>query len=207
MKALFVFLFERIRFERLLGLACYPAFRYLFRKMGRGTTISPFIYAIGLDCMSIGDRSRISRNTRLLALKHYRDQTFKPEIEIGENVSVGFGCTLSCVNRIHIGDNVTIGDNVYIADSRHSYGDVESSILDQPLIPGQVSIGNGSWIGYGAFLAGNVTVGEHSVVGANSVVTRPVPPYTVVAGIPARPIKRFDVATQVWTRIEQPTKI
>jgi acetyltransferase-like isoleucine patch superfamily enzyme len=133
-----------------------------------------------------------------LALKQYHGQPFTPEIAIGDNVSIGFGCTLSCVKRIQIGNDVTVGDNVYIADSHHDYKNIQFGVLDQPLIPGRVSIGDGAWIGYGAFLAGNVSVGEHAVVGANSVVTRPVPPYTIVAGVPARIIKRFDPETLQW---------
>lgn len=201
MKALMNYVFERARFERLLGLIYGPLYRCLFRRIGKGSLVSPFIYALGLDSVSLGNRSRISRNTRVLALKRYRDQEFRPEINIGDNVSVGFGCTLSCINRIDIGDDVTIGDNVYIADSHHGYQDISHSILDQPLVPGQVSIGQGAWIGYGAFLAGNVTVGEHAIVGANSVVTRPVPPYTVVGGVPARPLKRFNPESQQWVKV------
>ena len=202
MKALVTFLFERIRFERLLGIPYGWVYKMLFRRMGSGTYVSPFIQCVGLDCVSLGDRSRISRNTRLLALKAYRSQFFDPQINIGGNVSIGFGCTLSCVNSIEIGDDVTIGDNVYIADSSHEYRDIRHGILDQPLLPGRVFIGQGAWVGYGAFIAGNVSLGEHSVVGANSVVTRSVPAYTVVAGAPARPVKRYSHELGEWVKID-----
>jgi len=194
-------LFEKARFESLLAIPYGWIYRRVLRSMGSATFVSPFIQAVGLDCVSLGSRSRISRNSRLLALKNYAGQTFTPHISIGDNVSIGFGCTLSCVHRIQIGDDVTIGDNVYIADSHHDYANPTLSILDQPLLPGQISIGQGAWVGYGAFVAGDVSLGEHSVVGANSVVTRSVPAYTVVAGVPARPVKRFDHETGKWIRI------
>ncbi len=201
MKALVTFLFERIRFERLLGIPYGWVYRMLFRRMGSGTVVSPFIQCVGLDRVSLGDRSRISRNTRLLALKAYRSQLFDPQINIGDNVSIGFGCTLSCVNSIEISDDVTIGDNVYIADSHHDYRDIKNGILDQPLLPGQVFIGRGAWVGYGAFISGNISLGEHSVVGANSVVTSAVPAYTVVAGAPAKPVKRYSHELGEWVKI------
>jgi len=138
----------------------------------------------------------------LLALKAYRSQFFDPQINIGGNVSIGFGCTLSCVNSIEIGDDVTIGDNVYIADSSHEYRDIRHGILDQPLLPGRVFIGKGAWVGYGAFIAGNVSLGEHSVVGANSVVTRSVPAYTVVAGAPAKPVRRYSHELGEWVKLD-----
>lgn len=202
MTSIVAFLFERVRFERLLAIPYGWVYRMLFRRMGAGVFVSPFIQSVGLDRVSLGDRSRISRNTRLLALKAYGSQSFDPQINIGDNVSIGFGCTLSCINRIEIGHDVTIGDNVYIADSHHDYRDTKLGILDQPLLPGQVFIGQGAWVGYGAFVAGNVSLGEHSVVGANSVVTRSVPAYTVVAGVPAKPVKRFSHELGQWVRID-----
>jgi acetyltransferase-like isoleucine patch superfamily enzyme len=194
------FLLQRLRLESLLAIPYGFIYRIALRRIGPGSYVSPFIQAVGLDCVSIGSRSRISRNTRVLALKSYREQVFAPSLSIGDNVSVGFGCTLSCVNLLEIGDDVTIGDNVYVADSHHDYASPQSSVLDQPLIPGRITIGRGAWVGYGAFVAGNVDIGAYAVVGANSVVTRSVEPYTVVAGVPAKPIKRFDHVTRQWVR-------
>ncbi len=201
------FLFQRLRLESLLSIPYGWLYRLAFMRIGSGSFVSPFIQGIGLDCIAIGSGSRISRNTRLLALKSYGDQQFRPQITIGDNVSIGFGCTLSCVNRLDVGDDVTIGDNVYIADSNHGYSNPVLSILDQPLLPGKISIGKGAWIGYGAFLSGHVSVGEHSVIGANSVVTRPVEAYTVVAGVPARPVKRFDHVAGCWVTVSSDAKL
>ena len=195
-------LLQLLRFESLLAIPYGWLYKLLFRHMGSGSFVSPFIQSVGLDCVSLGNRSRISRNTRLLALKRYSAQSFTPSITIGDNVSVGFGCTLSCVNQLNIGHDVTIGDNVYIADSHHDYSNPVSSVLDQPLLPGKISIGQGAWIGYGAFLAGDVSVGEHAVVGANSVVTRSIDAYTVVAGAPAKLVKRFDHEAGRWVKVD-----
>ena len=205
MMQLIRFVLQRVRLESLLAIPYGWIYRALFRHIGTGSFVSPFIQSVGLDCVSLGSRSRISRNTRLLALKGYGAQSFTPQITIGDNVSVGFGCTLSCVNRLNIGHDVTIGDNVYIADSHHGYSDPQLGVLDQPLLVGAISIGQGAWIGYGAFVAGAVAIGEHAVIGANSVVTRSVAAYTVVAGVPAKPIKRFDHATGRWVRLDVDT--
>ena len=74
-------------------------------------------------------------------------------------------------------------------------------VQDQPLLPGRVFIGQGAWVGYGVFIAGNVSLGEHSVVGANSVVTRSVPAYTVVAGAPAEPVRRYSHELGKWVKV------
>jgi acetyltransferase-like isoleucine patch superfamily enzyme len=205
MMALIRVLFERVTFERILALPFGLVYRILFRHVGAQSFVSPFIQCLGLDCITLGSRSRIHKNTRLLALKSYGDQSFSPSIKIGDDVSVGFGCTLSCINQIHIGSDVTIGDNVYIADSHHEYRNPLLGVLAQPLIKGAVTIGDKAWIGYGAFIAGNISIGEHSVVGANSVVTHSVPPFTIVAGVPARPIKRFCHQSECWVNINTET--
>ena len=199
------FMLQRFRLESLLSIPYGWMYRVAFQHIGAGSFVSPFIQSVGLDCISLGSRSRISRNSRLLALKGYGAQLFTPQITIGNNVSVGFGCTLSCVNRLDIGHDVTIGDNVYIADSHHDYINPVLSVLGQPLLVGNISIGQGAWIGYGAFVAGDVSIGEHAVIGANSVVTRSVAAYTVVAGVPAKLIKRFDHTTGHWVRSDVDT--
>ena len=198
-------LFERVSFERILAVPYGWVYRILFRNFGAKSFVSPFIQSLGLDCITLGSRSRIHKNTRLLALKSYGDQSFAPTINIGDNVSIGFGCTLSCINQIHIGADVTIGDNVYIADAQHEYCDPLLGVLEQPLIKGAVTIGDRAWIGYGAFIAGDISIGEHAVVGANSVVTHSVPAYTVVAGVPAKPIKRFCHQSRCWINIKTET--
>ena len=202
MTQLLSFMLQRLRLESLLAIPYGWMYRLVFRHIGSSSFVSPFIHSVGLDCVSLGNSSKISRGTRLLALKGYGTQSFNPQITIGDNVSVGFGCTLSCVNRLDIANDVTIGDKVYIADSHHDYGNPALGVLDQPLLPGKISIGQGAWIGYGAFLAGDVSVGEHAVVGANSVVTRAVEAYTVVAGVPARLVKRFDHEAGRWMKVD-----
>lgn len=201
MKTLANYIFDRIRIESFIGLFYSVLYRYLFNGLGKGTFVSPFIFPLGLDCITVGNNSTISRHTRLYALKRHGGQNFNPELLIGNNVSIGLGCTLSCVNHIQVCDDVTIGDKVYIADSHHEFADISAGIRDQPLRPGSIFIGRGAWLGYGAFLAGDIVIGEHAIVGANSVVTKSVDPYTVVAGAPARPIRRFNPKNRQWEKI------
>jgi acetyltransferase-like isoleucine patch superfamily enzyme len=202
-KKLANYLFDRIRLENIINLLFYKhVYRYLFYSIGKGSFVSPFIYPLGLDCVTLGSYSSINRNTRLMAIKSWDGQLFQPSIYIGNNVSVGLGCTLSCVNSIYISDDATLGDNVYVADSHHGFSDVRIGIRDQSLLPGEIYIGKGAWLGYGVFVAGNVVIGEHAVVGANSVVTKSVDPYTVVAGAPAKPISRYNPQTKQWEKVQ-----
>lgn len=64
-----------------------------------------------------------------------------------------------------------------------------------------VRIGEGSWLGTNVVVVGNVHIGKHCVIGANSVVTKDIPDYTVAAGIPCKVIKRYDFERKEWVRI------
>jgi acetyltransferase-like isoleucine patch superfamily enzyme len=178
-------------------------FKRKLKDLGDQSYISPFAYLQNMDCISIGKCCTICRSSLIQAVKIYEGRTFIPEIRIDDNAYVGAGVTISCTNNISIGKGVTIGDNVYIADGRHGYEDVNEDIhRRQHLISlGRVDIGKGSWIGYGAFIAGDIHIGQHSVIGANSVVTDSVPPYSVVTGVPAKIIKQYDFKISRWVKI------
>lgn len=83
--------------------------------------------------------------------------------------------------------------NVYITDCDHEYRNIDVPVIEQGIVQkGQaVSIGDGSYIGINTVIVGNVKIGKHCVIGANSVVTKDVPDYSVAVGIPARVIKNI----------------
>lgn len=82
---------------------------------------------------------------------------------------------------------------MYITDCDHEYRNVDIPIIDQGIVQkGQkVSIGDGSYIGINAVIVGNVKIGKHCVIGANSVVTKDVLDYCVAVGSPAKVIKKM----------------
>ncbi|HDR9164212.1 TPA: sugar O-acetyltransferase [Burkholderia vietnamiensis] len=105
---------------------------------------------------------------------------------IGRNVFVNQNCTFYDLGGLDIGDDAMIGPNVSLITSGHP---LEPSRRRDAVVARPISIGNNVWIGAGATILGGVTVGENAVVGAGSVVTRDVPPNTLVAGNPARIVR------------------
>lgn len=120
-------------------------------------------------------------------------------ITIGDRCLIGKGSGIVGHFSITIGNDVWTGHHVYITDQNHGYDDVTVPISQQTMPERPVSIGDGSWIGYGTVILPGATIGRHVTVGANSVVTGELPDYCVAAGNPARVIKRYDPATG-WTR-------
>ena len=114
-------------------------------------------------------------------------------VRIGKGSEIGERCRISIANSLEIGEKVLLSPNVYITDCDHEYRNVEVPVIDQGIVQkGQkVSIGEGSYIGINAVIVGNVNIGKHCVIGANSVVTKDVPDYCVAVGGPARVIKNI----------------
>lgn len=114
-------------------------------------------------------------------------------VRIGKGSEIGERCRISIANSLEIGEKVLLSPNVYITDCDHEYRDVDVPVIDQGIVQrGQkVSIGEGSYIGINAVIVGNVRIGRHCVVGANSVVTKDVPDYCVAVGSPAKVIKNM----------------
>lgn len=114
-------------------------------------------------------------------------------VRIGNGSEIGERCGISIANSLEIGEKVLLSPNVYITDCDHEYRNISVPVIDQGIAQkGQtVSIGYGSYIGINAVIVGNVKIGKHCVIGANSVVTKDVPDYCVAVGSPARVIKKM----------------
>jgi acetyltransferase-like isoleucine patch superfamily enzyme len=132
-----------------------------------------------------------------------------PMILIGEGTNIGRRCTLSAANRIEIGKFVLIAPNVFIADTHHEYQKLGVPIMNQGITTheDQIVIGDETWIGINAVIMGNVAVGKHCVIGANSVINKDIPDYCVAVGNPARVVKMLDVKTGQWVNVESKTDL
>src|SRR5258708_23751954 len=124
-----------------------------------------------------------------------------------DDVSFSEGVHITCIDRISIGRGVLFGSRVYVSD--HNHGIYKGPLQSHPQEPptqrklgggGVVEIGDHVWIGDNALIVWPITIGRGSIVGANSVVRADVPEFTMVGGIPARALKRFEQATGQWEK-------
>jgi acetyltransferase-like isoleucine patch superfamily enzyme len=105
-------------------------------------------------------------------------------------------------NRIVIEDYVLFGPRVTVLDNTHNYEDVDTPIMFQDITrDGAVHLETECWIGTNAIIMPNVTIGRHAIVGANAVVTKSIPPFSVAVGAPAEIIKKYDVDKKKWARV------
>lgn len=134
-------------------------------------------------------------------------QGTSPVLLIGENCKMNDRVHISAHEMVVIGNNVLIGSNVLITDNSHGSYDVNSEGPDIPpdkkeIATSPVRIGNNVWIGEFVSILPGVNIGNGVIVGSNSVVTHNIPDNTVVAGNPARPIKKWDTGKKAWTTVD-----
>lgn len=177
-----------------------------FAHIGKNATIKPILNSINRDKISIGDNvnigifSWISVSTSFAGINCSSKR--KIRLKIGNNVSIGNNAFIVANNDVSIGNNVIIAPYVYISDHMHEYENTKVNLSEQPLTnSGHVSIGDNVFIGIKASILPNVSIGERSVVGAGSVVTKDVPSYSVVVGNPARVVKRYSRTKDAWIKV------
>jgi len=154
--------------------------------------------------LSIGDGTLIRKNSHILAVTHNGGARCNPEIIIEDDVYIGRYSYITCQNKIAIGSRTVISDYLFLSDTAHGIDPRRGHIMMQPLeSKGPVIIGRNCFIGMRVTIMPGVNLGDWCVVGAHSVVTRSFPQYSMVAGIPARIIRRYSPETGVWEQVRR----
>lgn len=152
--------------------------------------------------LKIASNTTICDNARFLFVDDYHGNKYQPYTTIGENVFITYNFTLMAAAPITIGDNVLIASNVMITSENHGIDPTSSnSYAETPLTGKPVNIGEGCWLGEKVMIMPGVTLGKRCIVAAGAVVTKSFPDYSMIAGVPAKIIKKFDNTTSTWVNI------
>ena len=111
------------------------------------------------------------------------------DVTIGDYTRIGIHCTV--IGPVCIGDHVNLAQGITVTALNHNYADSSRKIDEQGISTKPVVIGDDVWIGANAVILPGVTIGRHVVVAAGAVVTKDIPDYSLVAGIPAKVIKEL----------------
>jgi acetyltransferase-like isoleucine patch superfamily enzyme len=166
-------------------------------RLGRGAYLDQGVYLHATPGgIRIGARTTVMHNTELHVF-NFRDLPHA-SISIGSDTFIGESVVIRGQGGVDIGNSVLIAPGAKILAVNHCFSDVDLPVIEQGISARGIVIEDGAWIGGGAVVVDGVTVGRGAVVGANAVVTRDVPPHTVVVGSPARIVRdvrfRSDVA-------------
>ncbi len=142
------------------------------------------------ECISVGDRTFIHRNALIDPIREYAGIRHFPKVEIGKDIYIGPSLYLVCVSRVAIGDGSVLSEGVFISDNSHGLDPEAGPIMKQPLVHGgDVIIGKSCFLGLRCAIMPGVTLGDHCIVGINSVVTTSFPAFSVIGGSPARSLR------------------
>ena len=144
----------------------------------------------------------IRDHCRIEGVAKYAGLNFTPQIIINDNVSIEQNLHLTCANQIIIGSDTAIAANVTITDINHSYTDVNLAPENQPLQVSEVVIGSACKIYNNAVILPGTVLGRHNIVAANSVVSGMFPDFCVIAGAPARIVKRYHTGKKEWVKTD-----
>ena len=158
------------------------------------------VQVIGIRNISIGAGSCVGDDAWLNVAM--RDDSLR--MRIGDSVLIGRQSVISTGGFLEIGDFCVLAPRVFVSDVDHGFQDIGCPVLMQPVTTGrQIIVEENCWLAINSVLTGNITIGRGSVVGANSVVNKDVPPFCVVAGNPARIIKMYNPRSAQWERCDK----
>ncbi len=120
-------------------------------------------------------------------------------VHIGHHTRIGIGNVI--IGPVTIGNNVILAQNIVMSGLNHTYTDITQPIDWQPTTTAIITVEDDCWIAANAVITAGVTIGKHSVVAGGAVVTKSVPPFSVVAGNPAKLIKQYNAETGEWERV------
>jgi acetyltransferase-like isoleucine patch superfamily enzyme len=182
-----------IRRTKNLSLAIYHQVRWHWRcyHFGWRSHLAKPDLITNSKGLSIGRRVDIWKGARLEAVGSHNGAA--PKIEIGDNTIIHMYFHCGAFESVKIGCDVLIAGHVFISDHDHEFEDPgkparwNEKLRSQPVI-----IEDGAWLGEGCVILKGVRVGKRAVVGANAVVTKDVPDFAVVAGVPAKVLRSID---------------
>lgn len=174
-----------------IRLVIYAPF---FGSCGMPSYLGSPIFLKGIKNVFLGTRVRIFPHLRL-------ETQNEGTVHIGNNVVISQNVHITSAGSLIIADNCLILANTFITNIDHHYDNLDKHVLDQPISVHDTIIGEGCFIGMGAAIMPGTILGRRCIVGANAVVRGKYDDYTVIVGVPGKPVKRFDPAAKKWIKI------
>ena len=177
-------------------------YKMMFKSMGVKSVIKNPLFMTP-EYISVGSGCYIWDDARIEAIRSYANERFNPHIIIEDGVSLQQRCHITAAATLIIGKDTLISFDVSIQDTDHKYEDLSMPIGNQSLRVQKTKIGENCFIGSGAKIQAGTVLGRHCVVGTNAVVRGEFPDYSVIVGVPARIVKRYDEKSGVWRKSDK----
>lgn len=163
-------------------------------SVGNSVTFNDYVEidALSQDGFICGNNVNVGKYTTIRCTGSFK--SLGKGIKIGNNFGCGDWCFFGCAGGIEIGDNVIIGQNVRFHAQNHNFYRTDIPIKEQGVTNKGIIIKNDCWIGAGTVILDGITIGNGSVIGANTLVNKDIEPYSVAVGNPVRIVKKRKIA-------------
>lgn len=178
--------------SRIIKIVEWTQMKRKFKSVGENCKIGLNFSIVGPEDITIGNNFVGGDNISLWAWESYngRKRSQRPNLIIGDKVTVTSNCVITCANKVTIGDGTLLGRGTFITDNSHGKNE---SVEELRILPnnrelyskGPVNIGRNVWTGTNVCIMPGVSIGDGAIIGANSVVTHDVPAESVAVGAPA----------------------
>jgi len=167
-------------------------FQFLYIHKGKRSVIYRSVRkdVVPYNKIEIGNRSVIEKNSTL--------NNMVGDIIIGNRCLIGLSNTI--IGPVKIGDNVNTAQQITISGLNHNFENISIPINRQGANTKQVTLEEDIWIGANCVILQGVTIGKHCIVGAGSIVTHSIPPYSVAVGNPAKVVRTYDFKNEKWMK-------
>ena len=195
-------MFDYFRFREKVRNGWYKAisrffYCHFFFSFGKKSKIVAPLALRNTRNISIGERTTVNEGVFMMVENIGKSDDIC-HLHIGDGVTFGHFNHIVALDSVVIEDNVLTADRVYISDNAHDYENIELPISFQRIISKKPTrIGEGSWLGENVCVI-SANIGKHCVIGANSVVVKDIPDYSVAVGAPAIVIKKYDFSKKQW---------
>ena len=168
------------------------------KKVGKNVFVRKHLKVTAPQGISIGDNSRMGIYCRL---ECYESNGKLGNINIGHTTNMGNFCTVLCGADVNIGNYTRFASFVTVMSESHGTNPEKGIYHKQDLVCKEVNIGEYCWLGEKVIVMPGVTIGDWSIVGAGSLVTRDIPAYSIAVGNPAKVIKHYNFETHTWEKV------
>lgn len=180
----------------------YTIYRLALKSIGRKCLIHKPLLFKNAKFISIGSNVFIRDHVRLECIVQ-KNSTIIPHLIVESGVSIEQRGHITVGNELIIGKDTIISFDVMITDIDHEYRNLDIPIGKQDLLIKKTQIGDNCFIGSGAKIQAGTILGRHCIIGANAVVRGVFPSFCVIAGVPAKIIKRYNEASYQWEKTNE----
>lgn len=187
-------------FKYMLKCYFYYFFKLGYKNFGYRSAILKPLVIRNKKYIDIGNHVIMFEGSRLECYDKYNNKEYSPNLKIGDNVIIGYNFQCLVSSNCKIGKNSLFASNILISTENHGV-DPNHTYATQELESKDVTIGENCWIGEKVTILPGVTLGDNVIVGAGSVITKSFESNVIVAGNPARIIKKYNYDNGKWERI------